>query len=47
MPRTPGAKNRTPREMRKDGEHQIEQARLKEKNERLRRENEELKKRKR
>lgn len=29
MPRTPGATNRTPREIRKDGEHQIKLAKLK------------------
>jgi hypothetical protein len=42
--RTPGAKNRTPREIRKDGEHQIRVAKLKEKNASLKRENEALKK---
>ncbi|WP_437386991.1 hypothetical protein [Plantibacter flavus] len=29
MPRTKGATNRTPREIRKDGEHQIKVAKLK------------------
>lgn len=29
MGRTKGAKNRTPRELRKDGEHQIKESKLK------------------
>lgn len=44
MPRTPGATNRTPREIRKDGEHQIKVSKLKEKNAALKQENEALKK---
>lgn len=43
MPRTPGAKNRTPREIRKDGEHRLKEAKLKEKIAKLKAEKDALK----
>ncbi|MFU8947892.1 hypothetical protein ACLRGF_14300 [Mycetocola zhadangensis] len=46
MARTPGAKNRTPREIEKDGKAQIREAKLKRKLEAEKKKNEALKKKK-